>query len=346
MAYFRCSTGSASSGDGVALVVECDVNFAGSTITADNGEDVFTEICPSVSPYTVRFEGIPTGTYTISGVSQGQTFATQFTVLDYETTLSAIPEGATVLPINDIQIWLHCSNIWDKNYTSISQVLADASTLQALIASNNAVDYMARSTTWANSVTANSNAMTYIGANDYCADTLLSDATWLNAICDSTYFESVLSVKIPTMTSNTTPSGEAFAKYSYGDKLAYKAFDGNNTTYWENQGPSSGYSDDKDNLGYMFTQKVNIKKLVITNLSGVQTYYLIKSFTLFASNDKTNWTDIKADCACAQNGSTTINIIGNNTKYKYWAIGHMSSWYNTNDNYLISIPEFQMYGRA
>lgn len=264
----------------------------------------------------------------------------------YTLIINNIPTGSSVIPVNDIQTWLHCADIWNKTYTTIAQVLNDTSTLQALVASNNAADYMARSTSWASSVVANSIAMTYIGANNYCASKLLANSTWLNAICNSTYFESVLTTKVPTMTSNTTPSGEAFAKYSYGDKLAYKAFDGNDTTYWENQGPSSGYSDDKDNLGYMFTQNVNIKKLVITNLSGMAAYYLIKSFTLFASNDKTNWTEIKADCACAQDGSTTINIIGNNTKYKYWAIGHMSSWYGTNDNYLICIPKFQMYGRA
>jgi len=59
-----------------------------------------------------------------------------------------IPDGSTVLPTDDIQIWLHCANICDKSYTTLAEVLADTTTLSALISSNNAVDYMVRSTSW------------------------------------------------------------------------------------------------------------------------------------------------------------------------------------------------------
>lgn len=288
---------------------------------------------------------------------------------------SNIPDGRTVTPTDDIQIWLHCANIWDKTYTTLAEVLADTDTLTALINSNNAVDYMVRSTTWANGgevpqmtsyttpsgeviysneyswkylawyafdrgahgqwepsgsagnyigykfdtkvnlykfsyqgatgsytswsmkdfklqgsndgeawtdiqsftytslgnvqtftlsslsdayqyfrlycvngnggtdacateiqfyyagIAESSTAMAYIGLNNYCANTLLADATWCEAICNSEYFESVLNVKVPTMTSNTTPSGEA-SQYGnpYSGYEAYKAFDNNYST--------------------------------------------------------------------------------------------------------------------
>jgi len=296
---------------------------------------------------------------------------------------SNIPDGRTVEPTDDIQIWLNCANIWDKTYTTLAEVLADTDTLSALIASENAVDYMVRSTTWAvatalvpkmtsnntpeglcfassvsgsypiwrafdrddstewgpadanvpqyvgykftsakcvkrvvirpdasssatppgqsinafsiqasndnntwdtlltdsipyentpsnhaynltndteylyyrlyisskvwgwgtsvktlqftteEGVCDNSTAMTYIGLNNYAANTLLADATWCEAIAKSEYFESVLNKKSPNMTSNTTPSGVCTANFAGGlvEGQAYNGFDGNTSTY-------------------------------------------------------------------------------------------------------------------
>ena len=100
--------------------------------------------------------------------------------------------------------------------------------------------------------------MTYIGSDDYCADILLADATWLNAICNSTYFESVLNVKVPTMTGKTTPSGECFA--STRDDIVYLAFDNNTSTYWG----TSVENTTNHFVGYDFGYNVKIYKWVAT----------------------------------------------------------------------------------
>lgn len=332
MAYFECTIGGAS-GDGVALIIECASSFAGSTITADNGEDVFSETCPSVSPYTVRFEGIPTGTYTISGVSGGTTITKQFTVLDYTTTLHVIPNGSTVTPVNDIQIWLHCADIWDKNYTTIAQVLADASTLQALIASNNAADYMARSTSWASNVTANANAMTYIGANNYCANKLLANSTWCNAICNSTYFESVLNVKVPTMTSNTTPYGTASASTDRGGYEAYKALDGNDSTFWW----STQYPSNSPYIEYDFANSVCVRAIGIRDNSGASTV------TIKGDNGNNTWAIVADNVPC--NNSTNIEIQNfiNNTHYLKYRV-YPKTIASSSNNW--AIYTLQFYGRA
>lgn len=320
---------------------------------------------------------------------------------------SNIPDGRTVLPTDDIQIWLHCANIWNKTYTTLAEVLADTDTLLALINSSNAVDYMVRSTTWAvamalvptmtsdttpsgecsasstnsrlvrpaymafdgiadtshfwgsqenstaseewvsykftqsvviarveytglgfapnstvyiessdddfetsnllgtytttsagqddythgsfnvstvracdrvrvrgtkpsgsggtyavvrevqfysASITDDSTAMSYIGLNNYCANTLLTDSTWLNAICNSAFFESVLNVKVPKMTSNTTPSGIVSAS-SYESSITqpYKAFDGSGNYYGWNSS-----TNDPAWIDYQFTESVAI----------------------------------------------------------------------------------------
>lgn len=333
-----------------------------------------------------------------------------------------IPDGRTVEPTDDIQIWLHCANIWNKTYTTLAEVLTDTDTLLALITSNNAVDYMVRSTTWAvatafvpnmtgyttpegevlysseypgipawqlfdgdkttrwvsyaatdyagykftskkivsslwyyqvasnatelgrlpknftlqgsndgstwtdiqsyvglqqqnnkfstantteyqyyrinitsnygqsviqinelqfysASVTDNATAMTYIGQNNYCANTLLADAAWCNAICNSTYFESVLNAKVPTMTSNTTPEGEVIRSSAWSSAFeGYCAFDNNASTLWQtvNGGNVGQY------IGYKF---VSANKIFLVKGREDTTSPRIAKYKIQGSND-------------------------------------------------------------
>lgn len=330
---FKCTLASGG-GDGADLIVTCSSNFAGSVITCTDGSSYTkTQTCPSSSPYEVTFESIPTGTYTISGVVSGQTFSTTKTILDFDAELNAIPDGSTVTPTDDIQIWLHCANIWNKTYTTISQILSDASSLQALIASNNAADYMARSTTWASDVTADSSAMTYIGLNDYCADSLLADSTWLNAICNSTYFESILTTKVPNMTSDTTPSGEVIHSQGYSSWYPYYAFNDNALGAVLNAA-SEKY------IGYRFTSNTAVSKLMykLVSTSGIT---FTTSIKLQASSDGTTWTDLMtiniSDVTTTTNPQY-FNVI-NQTKYLYYRL--LGDW-NTNGNG----TKLQFYGRT
>lgn len=328
-----------SGGDGADLVVTCSEDFAGATISCTDGTTTYTEICPSTSPYIVTFESIPTGTWTISGFAVGQTFSTTVTILDFTAELNSIPEGSTATPTDDIQIWLHCASIWDKNYTTISQVLADASTLQALIASNNAADYMARSTTWASDVTADSSAMSYIGLNDYCADALLEDSTWLNAICNSTYFESILNVKVPNMTSATTPSGEVTASsyYTASNNYPYYAFSDNAYAWKPQTGESNSW------ICYEFTEPVCVKKInFVVGKSGTFTDPVI---IFQGSNDGNTWTDITTNITLTS--ATTQNIASSNaTKFKKYRLYTAENKLLPTASQYYQFTKIQYYGRA
>lgn len=349
MANMFKSVHAAGNGDGADLIVTCTQNFAGSTITLTNGTKTYTQVCPLSSPYEVTFESVATGVWTVSGIAQGQTISTSVTITDFEALLADIPEGSTVTPTDNIQIWLHCANIWDKAYTTISQVLADASTLQALVASNNAVDYMARSTTWASSVTADSSAMSYIGLNDYCADSLLADSTWLNAICNSTYFESVLNIKIPTMTSNTTPSGVASGSGVFNSTYDfYHAFDGSDSTNWISQkAVATAY------LTYDFGQSINVSKIHMkctynagnpNNRTGV--------FKLLGSNDNFQNDSHEIDVGSNINFSVPHNTdfnesVDNTNDYRYFRLYTIThNYYMNNADYFTDVTHLQLYGRA
>lgn len=340
MAWFECTTG-ASSGNGVALIVTTDASFAGSNITASNGVDTFTQQCPSSAPYVVTFEDIPTGTYTISGVTGGQTVSRTFVVSDYNFEFHGTPTGSTATPVNVIQTWLHCADIWNKSYTTINQVLADTSTLLALISSNNAADYMARSTNWSSSVCTNQTAMGYIGNNNYCANKLLANSTWRNAICNSTYFESVLNVKVPTMTSDTTPSGTASASGNSTD--AYKVFDGDDTTTWyTNATPSF--------VQYMFASAITVGKYKLiyrntTRGSSVKQYEILGSNDNFVNDSHSLFLSEVLPNNPTSSGHSNVTLVGILSaigKYKYYKLAILSTHDTQNWREVVTL---QFYGR-
>lgn len=361
-----------------------------------------------------------TGTWTISGSDGVDTYDETVYVNSLSDVISAdlssAPDGSTVTPTDDIQIWLQCAKIRNKLYTTLAEVIDDKETLQKLISSENAVNYMVRSKTFINAglvpqmtsasapsgnATANSSfsgyeawkafntsesngwgnwntstnhgyanndyltyefptaqvvkkvkygwkfattandftfkiqgsndnfvsdindlcdeqpnigfvfanilsykdielnndvaykyyrllivsannsnnigygiklqyypqygegitdnelAMRYIGEKNYAANTLLDDEDWLNGICASDYYANVFNVKVPVMTSNTTPSGVASANAAVSGKEAYKAFNGSGVSdRWET--PSTGANNTPTWIEYMFPRDVKI----------------------------------------------------------------------------------------
>lgn len=329
---FRCVL---ASGGALILTVTCDSTFAGQTITCTDGTTTLNQICPSTSPYTVEFRIPNGGTWTISS----GTDSTSVEIPD-AIELHYIPNGSTFTPTDDIQAWLHCASIFNKSYTTITQVLSDASTLQALISSTNAVDYMARSTTWANDVTADSSAMTYIGLNNYCANKLLANSTWLNAIGNSTYFENVLNVKVPTMTSDTTPSGVVSCSSIYNPSThtwdAWKAFDSNDSTRW-----IAAADGNSQYIQYQFISAVRVSKYSFTlnNLSNAQAHYDYIYFK--ASNDGTTWVILDTIAVSDLTNATVNRAVNNSNEYTRYRIEYGKA--SSGDDGYVSI---QFYGRA
>lgn len=342
MAYFHCLIGGGSSGGGYELTVTCDADFAGTTITCTDGVTTLTQTCPSASPYNVVFAIPNGGEWTISGIISGQTHSASIDIPD-SLELHSVPEGSTVLPTDDIQTWLACAGITDKSYTTLAEVLADSTTLLALMSDNNAVDYLVRSTTWASGLTADSTAMTDIGANNYCADTLLSDSTWRAAICDSTYFESVLNVKVPTMTSNTTPSGVVSGSAGELNNY-YLAFNGDPSNAFSQANLASGMS-----ITYTFPEDVRIYKVGYHSTSYSAATNYLKAFTInIGVENNGEYTQIatktytKAEAQSMMNSWGYINCdpsSGNAVKFTITA-----SNYNYQD--VVNIGELQAFGRS
>ena len=294
--------------------------------TATNNPETFT--VHSANTFTITAtDGTHTDTETVVISTSGQT---------ENVTLSFIPEGSTVTPTDDIQTWLNCADIWNKSYTTIGEVLADSSTLFALIADSNAVDYMVRSTTWATDVCSNQTAMSYIGLDDYCADSLLADSTWLSAICNSTYFESVLTTKVPTMTSNTTPSG-IVSGTSTNPYPTYYAFDNNASTKWVSIDNSSPY------IQYMFPSVATI--YLIKWVANTDSPFLPPTQMIVkGSSDGSTFTTLKTISSITADSNEHSAILDNTGTYNYYKVECSNRPYN-NHNYA-QLSKMQFYGRA
>ena len=317
---------------------------ANSTCTCSlNGGNVQTAY---VSPHTFTVHG--SGTYTITATDGTHTKSDTVTITSSaqseSVTLTFVPDGSTVLPTDDIQTWLQCAGITDKTtYTTLSDILADTTTLSALISDNNAVDYLVRSTTWASGMCADSTAMSYIGLNNYASNTLLADSDWLNAICNSVYFESVLNTKVPTMTSATTPSGEVISDFvGYGSRPAYLAFDGNTGTWWDNyQNGSSIYP---TWIGYTFTSSTRVYRVLGKNRSESPNAYAPKTMKVqnYVSNDCTDASGTITNSDSAVGGTfidyrTSTDTTSNKFRV-YITDGFASAEVN--------VGELQFYGRT
>ena len=219
---------------------------------------------------------------------------------------------------------------------SISEVLADTTTLLAIISDNNAADYLARSTTWASSVVADSTAMTYIGADDYCADTLLSDSTWLSAIANSTYFESVLNVKVPTMTSNTTPSGTAGAtSIQETSNDAWNAFDNNTSKAWGAKNTYGGSNYAGQYVWYDFGYSVKVYKCRVRRWSTDR----MQDYKIRGSSDGgSTWTDLYSITNSTQDSTFLLTTVGDFQIYSAYIVR------STSGTNMCSIVQF--WGRA
>ena len=179
-------------------------------------------------------------------------------------------------------------------------------------------------------ITQSSSAMTYIGLNNYASNTLLADSDWCAAICNSEYFESVLNVKVPTMTGYTTPSGEVIYSSTNTTDPAWKAFDGSaipqDTGLFAN---GNGY------IGYVFPNSV---KVYMAKIMPHASYHSV-NYTVQGSSDGTTWNDrSQAQSITAGSWNTIINTSTEDSRY--WRVN--GSGTAPSANYM---NEAQFYGR-
>ena len=265
---------------------------------------------------------------------------------------SSVPNGQTVTPINDVEIWQKCAGL-PATYTTLSDILNDHSVSLQLIANKNATDYLVRSTSFAASIVADESAMIFIGACNYASDTLLVNNTWFTAIDGSTYKDYVINASVPSMTSDTAPSGIASA--SHNSANAWRAFDGNpnGSTQWQGDVyVNSGQVANVDGyVQYAFPYSVCLKKVSV----GFYLAYAGEQITnakIEASNDGVTFNTIKTIGAIDSTSTGELGpwqdytLVENTDKYTYFRL--KGTWYHPSSAgvaYRPSLPGLQFYGR-
>lgn len=114
----------------------------------------------------------------------------------YSTQITFITDGGTVTPIDDVSVWLKCAGIKDKKYTTVGEVLTDSTTMFLLTSDENAMKYLARSTSFADDLCADETFMTYLGQSPYVDDTILNSDLWLSKLRQSPYWKQVANITV------------------------------------------------------------------------------------------------------------------------------------------------------
>lgn len=308
-------------------------DFRGLSITCTQGGTTITKTAPS-SGNTMVFYPPTTGSWVISGTVGGSPYSVTANVASLSTpvpvTLETIPDGSTKTPTDDVSIWLACAGITDKAYTTLAEVLEDSVTFNALLGDSNACAYMARSTTWASTLCADQYAMNLIGQYDTCCDALLSDTTWCSAICGSAYFESVLTDKVPVLSSATD--------IVYNNLInLVNAFDGNTSSTFGTSGeghPANTY------IGYHFSNPVEIRRVEYWTNGNAGNYVV----NIEASDDGSTWDAVVSNISFSDPGSVAKIVledaITSSVSKPYWRIAYVSG-----TAYSYAGNEIQFYGR-
>lgn len=145
---------------------------------------------------------------------------------------------------------------------------------------------------------------------------------------------------IPTMTSNSAPSGNASgSSIITRDFDYYKAFDKKDTTFW----CAGGGGTTNQYLKYKFDNAVCVKKVVLKNHSDASRLASPKNFRIEASNDNTNWDIIGTFLNTNNDAFAEMEFaLSNSTYYLYYRIyvNDRNGSYNA-----ITIGELQYYGK-
>lgn len=118
---------------------------------------------------------------------------------------------------------------------------------------------------------------------------------------------------VPQMTSHTAPSGEVTARGAYNP--AWQAFDRNDVTYWYDNSSSAS---NPSWIQYRFTEPKLINKILIQSASISGSSHGLKEFTLWGSNDGSNFTEIFSELNHPNSTAKETYTFSNDTEYLYY----------------------------
>lgn len=236
-------------------------------------------------------------------------------------------------------------NTWEKLFDigfTIDEIINNDVIFEKVLNKDVDIDYMINTSDIMNAIANSQNAMTALGKNTLTSFKLISTNSSYNIITSSpysSYFDSEV-MSVPTMLSNTTPSGVASSSQIYSTGYeAWRAFDKKNGEghKWAANG---NIYDTNRYIQYEFQNPNYIYKISLTNHT-YSTNECPTAFELWASNDGINWSTIVNKTTITNISLGAINdylVPYTGQAYKYYRICGLSC---TSGN--TCIGELQLY---
>lgn len=331
-------------GGSLVRVYATQENF-GETITFEIGGTTQSATIPIATPNMVSFSTPELGEATITNTTSG--IAKSINIDTY--SLYNVDMTTTGFDYNE---WVTLGGI-TQTFSSLDEVLADEPTIRILMTKHASVDYLAEVVEPNADITTivnNDICAKWINLRDYALDTLYANPI-IKGYMDTAdkYFygewveiDGVWQPKgnVPIMTSDTAPYGEAIQISNYGDNYAWKAFNENNSNFWES-GAMSG--DNRAWLGYKFVNPICVKMVTMSS-SSTDVQYFPKRYKVQGSNDGSAWEDISSELTNANN---TPNVKHTNTfsNDKYFTYIRVIDVETFGSHQYLQMNYLQFYGR-
>lgn len=172
-------------------------------------------------------------------------------------------------------------------------------------------------------------------ADEETYETLLRDSNACDYMARSTTW-AVAEGAVPTMTSNTTPSGTAYLSVTaQSGREAYFAFDGNDSIFCNDLGTTNPPIE----LSYEFAEKVCIKKIRLKSSR-------IATGKIQALDDNNTWIDLVSITGTADTTDNYYFILDNTVSYKKYRVYELTSTTSASNAARIIVYTFQLYTDA
>ena len=245
--------------------------------------------------------------------------------------------------------WVTVGGLSADGYASFNDVLADERAVRQLMTKHVSADILADAMIknragFRAKITASKNAMKWIGLRDYICDKLLDNAGAQADLLASDHWRYILKDGVPYMTSATSPYGEVTGPPNLTVYSSYKIF---GKPIAKDTNDCWVATPGNEQVNYHFKSPICIKKFSIINHFPIHTpNRCLKEFSIVASNNGTQWTEI-SKFRGENYTDSEIHIdsydLYNDEFYTYYGIKGLST-YDTQGNY--GLGRLYFYGRS
>lgn len=326
----------------ITLTVTIDGDeLIGDTVKVTNGVTALEQTFDASK--SLAFHLPELGTWTVTSTNPDHSGSSEVTCEMYGRYNATLSGGF------NWKTWVKAGGLSTDGYASLADVLADEKAVRQLMTKHRSADILAKAVIENRpgvraKITASKTAMKWIGLRDYICDKLLADAETQSDLLASDHWRYILKDGVPYMTSSTSPYGEVTGPPNLTVYSSYKIF---GKPIAKDTNDCWVATPGNEQVNYHFKSPICIKKFSIINHFPIHTpNRCLKEFSIVASNNGTQWTEI-SKFRGENYTDSEIHIdsydLHNDGFYIYYGIKGLST-YDTQGNY--GLGRLYFYGRS